>query len=95
MSALSGLGIDNVVVEVDGGELPIMDGSAAPFVFLLQSAGVLVQSAPKKFLRVLRRIASAMAMPAPRCSPYEGFQLSYTLEYDHPVFAAHAHTATR
>lgn len=57
MSALSGLGIDNVVVEVDGGELPIMDGSAAPFVFLLQSAGVLAQNAPKKFLRVLRPVS--------------------------------------
>jgi len=94
MSALSGLGIDNVVVEVDGGEVPIMDGSAAPFVFLLQSAGVLAQNAPKKFLRVLRPVSVSDGDASASLSPYEGFQLSYTLEYDHPVFAAHAHTAT-
>ena len=73
MSALSGLGIDNVVVEVDGGELPIMDGSAAPFVFLLQSAGVLVQNAPKKFLRVLRPVRVSDGDASASLLPYEGF----------------------
>lgn len=93
MSALSGLGVDNAVVEVDGRELPIMDGSAAPFVFLLQSAGVTTQAAPKKFLRVLRTVRVEDGDASAALEPYEGFKLSYTLEYDHPVFAAHEHTA--
>ena len=93
MSALSGLGIDNAVVEVDGGELPIMDGSAAPFVFLLQSAGVVAQPAAKKFMRILRAIEVSEGDAKASLAPHEGFKLSYTLEYDHPVFAAHEHTA--
>lgn len=93
MSALSGLGVDNAIIEVDGRELPIMDGSAAPFVFLLQSAGVATQSAPKKFLRILREVRAEDGDASAVLAPYEGFKLSYTLEYDHPVFAAHEHTA--
>lgn len=93
LSALSGLAIDNAVVEVDGGELPIMDGSAAPFVFLLQAAGVKPQSAAKKFLRMLRPLSVSDGDASAALEPYEGFKLSYTLEYDHPVFDAHAHTA--
>ena len=94
MSAFSGLGIDNAVVEVNAAELPIMDGSAAPFVFLIQSAGILEQQAPKKFLRVLKTIKHEESDFSVELRPYEGFKLSYTLEYDHPVFAAHEHTAT-
>ena len=94
MSAFSGLGIDNATVEVDAAELPIMDGSAAPFVFLIQSAGILEQDAPKKFLRVLKTIKHEEKDFSVELRPYEGFKLSYTLEYDHPVFAAHEHTAT-
>ena len=94
MSALSGLGIDNATVEVNAAELPIMDGSAAPFVFLIQSAGILEQDAPKKFLRVLKTIKHEESDFSVELRPYEGFKLSYTLEYDHPVFAAHEHTAT-
>ena len=94
MSAFSGLGIDNAVVEVNAAELPIMDGSAAPFVFLIQSAGILEQEAPKKFLRVLKTIKHEESDFSVELRPYEGFKLSYTLEYDHPVFAAHEHTAT-
>ena len=93
MSALSGLGIDNVTIEVDGEELPIMDGSAAPFVFLLQSAGIVDQSAKKRFLRILKRIEVREGDATASLAPHEGFRLSYTLEYDHPVFAAHEHTA--
>ncbi len=93
MSALSGLGIDNVTIEVDGEELPIMDGSAAPFVFLLQSAGIVDQSAKKRFLRILKRIEVMEGDATASLAPHEGFKLSYTLEYDHPVFAAHEHTA--
>ena len=94
MSALSGLGIDNATVEVNAAELPIMDGSAAPFVFLIQSAGILEQDAPKKFLRVLKTIKHEESDFSVELRPYEGFKISYTLEYDHPVFAAHEHTAT-
>ena len=93
MSAFSGLGIDNAVVEVNAAELPIMDGSAAPFVFLIQSAGILEQDAPKKFLRVLKTVKHEESDFSVELRPYEGFKLSYTLEYDHPVFAAHEHTA--
>ena len=93
MSALSGLGVDNAVVEVDGSELPIMDGSAAPFVFLLQSAGVLPQNALKKFMRILQPVEVTEGDASASLSPFEGFKLSYTLEYDHPVFAEHEHTA--
>ena len=94
MSAFSGLGVDNAVVEVNAAELPIMDGSAAPFVFLIQSAGILEQDAPKKFLRVLKTIRHEESDFSVELRPYEGFKLSYKLEYDHPVFAAHEHTAT-
>ena len=94
MSALSGLGIDNATVEVNAAELPIMDGSAAPFVFLIESAGILEQDAPKKFLRVLKTIKHEESDFSVELRPYEGFKISYTLEYDHPVFAAHEHTAT-
>ena len=94
MSAFSGLGVDNAVVEVNAAELPIMDGSAAPFVFLIQSAGILEQDAPKKFLHVLKTIRHEESDFSVELRPYEGFKLSYTLEYDHPVFAAHEHTAT-
>ena len=93
MSAFSGLCVDNAIVEVDGRELPIMDGSAAPFVFLLQSAGVITQTAPKKFLRILRKVRVEDGDASAELVPYEGFKLSYTLEYDHPVFEAHEHTA--
>ena len=94
MSALSGLGIDNAFIDVSAPEVPIMDGSAAPFVFLIQSAGILEQDAPKKFLRVLKTIKHEESDFSVELRPYDGFKLSYTLEYDHPVFAAHEHTAT-
>lgn len=94
MSAFSGLGIDNATVEVNAAELPIMDGSAAPFVFLIQAAGILEQDVPKKFLRVLKTIKHEESDFSVELRPYEGFKISYTLEYDHPVFAAHEHTAT-
>ena len=70
-----------------------MDGSAAPFVFLLQSAGIVDQSAKKRFLRILKRIEVRDGDATASLAPHEGFRLSYTLEYDHPVFAAHEHTA--
>ncbi len=90
MSAFAGLGIDNAVVEVDAPELPIMDGSAAPFVFLLQSAGIEEQEEAKKFLRIKRAVTVREGDVAASLSPYDGFRLDYTLLYDHPVMSRHA-----
>ena len=94
MAAFAGLGIDNAIVELDGCELPIMDGSAAPFVYLIQSAGIDELSAPKKFIRILRDIVVEDDGARICLSPYNGFRLEYTLEYDHPVFLKHACSST-
>lgn len=94
MSAFAGLGIDNAFVDVSAGELPIMDGSAAPFVFLLQSAGVEVQDAPKKFIRIRKKVSYSEGDILVELKPYDGFRLSYTLLYDHPVFHKHRRSAT-
>jgi UDP-3-O-[3-hydroxymyristoyl] N-acetylglucosamine deacetylase len=91
MSAFAGLGIDNAIVEVSAPELPIMDGSAAPFVFLLQSAGVVEQQAAKKFVRILETVRFEHGDVFTELAPHDGFQLNYTLEYDHPVFKKHKH----
>ncbi len=93
MSAFAGLGIDNALVEVDAPELPIMDGSAAPFVFLLQSAGIVDQDAPKKFIRILEETVFTDGDISVKLSPYNGFRVEYTLLYDHPVFRKHTKTA--
>jgi len=90
MAAFAGLGIDNAIVEVDGCELPIMDGSAAPFVYLIQSAGFEELPAAKKFIRILRDIRVKDNGVEVSLSPFDGFRLEYTLEYDHPVFLKHA-----
>jgi len=94
MSAFAGLGIDNAYVEVSAPELPIMDGSAAPFVFLLQSAGIRKQEAPKKFIRILKTIRYEKDDVFAELAPHDGFQLNYTLRYDHPVFKRHEHTVS-
>ncbi|MBT5753309.1 MAG: UDP-3-O-acyl-N-acetylglucosamine deacetylase [Rhodospirillaceae bacterium] len=85
MSALSGLGIDNLYVDLNEPELPIMDGSAAPFVFLIQSAGIEEQDAPKKFIRIKRRVEIQQNDKLVRLEPFEGFKVKFRLEYDHPV----------
>src|SRR3990172_9361773 len=85
MSALSGLGVDNAYVDLDGPEVPIMDGSAAPFALLLQQAGIEPQNAPKRFLRVLRSIEVRDGDKTARLDPYEGFKLTFSIAYDHPV----------
>jgi len=86
MSALAGLGIDNAYVDLDGPEVPIMDGSAAPFVLLLQEAGIEEQAAPKRFLRVKKRLEVKDGDKWVVLEPYEGFKLTFTIAYDHPVF---------
>jgi UDP-3-O-[3-hydroxymyristoyl] N-acetylglucosamine deacetylase len=86
LSAMAGLGIDNAYVDVSAPEVPIMDGSSGHFVFLLQSAGIFEQEAPKKFLRVKKKVAVSTGDVEASLLPFEGFKISYTLEIDHPVF---------
>ena len=85
MSAFAGLGIDNARVDIDGPEVPIMDGSAAPFVLLLKEAGLRELAAAKKFLRVLRPVEVTDGDKYARLDPYEGFSLDFTIQFAHPV----------
>jgi UDP-3-O-[3-hydroxymyristoyl] N-acetylglucosamine deacetylase len=85
MSALAGLGIDNIYVDVDAAELPIMDGSAAPFVFLLQSAGIEEQNAAKKFLRVKKTVEVREGDKWARLTPFDGFRLEFSIVFNHPA----------
>jgi len=85
MSALGGLGVDNVYVDLDASELPIMDGSASPFVLLIQQAGIVEQAAPKRFLRVMRRVEVRDADKWARLEPFEGYKLSFSIDFRHPV----------
>jgi UDP-3-O-[3-hydroxymyristoyl] N-acetylglucosamine deacetylase len=94
MSALAGLGIDNIYVDVDAAELPIMDGSAAPFVFLLQSAGIEEQKAAKKFLRVKKTVEVREGDKWAKLSPYDGFSIDFSIVFNHPAMdraASRAH----
>jgi UDP-3-O-[3-hydroxymyristoyl] N-acetylglucosamine deacetylase len=86
MSALAGLGVDNVYVDVSAPEVPIMDGSAGPFVFLLQSAGIEEQNAPKKFIRILRPVEIGDGDKWVRFEPHNGFKLELSIDFNHPVF---------
>jgi UDP-3-O-[3-hydroxymyristoyl] N-acetylglucosamine deacetylase len=86
MSALAGLGIDNLYVDLAGPEVPIMDGSAGPFVFLLQSAGIEEQRAPKRFFRIRRPVEVHDGDKWARFEPYDGFKVSFSIVFDHPVF---------
>ena len=86
MSAFSGLGIDNAYVDLTAPEVPIMDGSAGPFVFLLQSAGIEEQNAPKKFIRIVKPVEARDGDKWVRFKPHDGFKLTLSLDFDHPVF---------
>jgi UDP-3-O-[3-hydroxymyristoyl] N-acetylglucosamine deacetylase len=86
MSAFAGLGIDNAYVDVTAPEVPIMDGSAGPFVFLLQSAGIEEQNAPKKFIRILQPVEEREGDKWVRFEPHNGFKLTLSIAYDHPMF---------
>ena len=86
MAALSGLGIDNCYVELSAPEVPIMDGSAAPFVFLIQSAGIEEQKAPKRFIRIKRPVTIKNGDKEVSFLPFAGFKMSFTIDFDHPVF---------
>jgi UDP-3-O-[3-hydroxymyristoyl] N-acetylglucosamine deacetylase len=86
LSAFAGLGIDNAYVDINGPEIPIMDGSAAPFVFLIQSAGIREQSAAKRFIRILKPIKVEKDGKSVQFLPYDGYKISFTIDFDHPVF---------
>lgn len=86
MSALAGLGIDNIYIDLSASELPIMDGSAGPFVFLLQSAGIIEQNALKKFIRVKKPVEVHDGDKWVRFEPYNGFKMDFTIDFAHPVF---------
>lgn len=87
LSAMAGLGIDNAFVELSAEEVPIMDGSAAPFVFLIQSAGIEEQSAPKQFIRILKEVSVSMDDKVASFKPFNGFKVGFTIDFDHPAFA--------
>lgn len=86
LAALAGLGIDNCVIDLSAPEVPIMDGSAGPFVFLIQSAGVVEQQAAKKFIRIKRKITVEDGDKVASLLPFDGFKVSFTIDFDHPVF---------
>ena len=86
-AALAGLGIDNAVIEVDAPEIPIMDGSASPFVFLLQSAGIQEQSAAKKYLRIKRTVRVEDGDKWAEIRPFQGFRVNFAIDFNHPEIA--------
>ncbi len=88
MSALAGLGVDNAYIELSAPEVPIMDGSSGPFVFLLQSAGIVEQNAPKRFIRILKTVEVRDGDKIARFEPYNGFRLGFTVEFNHPAIPA-------
>ncbi|MGH8710042.1 MAG: UDP-3-O-acyl-N-acetylglucosamine deacetylase [Burkholderiales bacterium] len=86
MSAFAGLGIDNAYVDLSAPEVPIMDGSAGPFVFLLQSAGIEEQNVPKKFIRIKKTVEVTDGDKWVRFEPYNGFRVQFSIDFDHPLF---------
>jgi UDP-3-O-[3-hydroxymyristoyl] N-acetylglucosamine deacetylase len=86
LSAFAGLGVDNAYVELSSEEVPIMDGSAAPFIFLLQSAGVEEQDAAKKFIRIKKTISVSQDDKTASLEPHNGFHVGFTIDFDHPLF---------
>jgi len=93
LSAFAGLGIDNALVDVSAAEVPIMDGSAGPFVFLLQSAGVEEQDCPKKYIRIIKRIHVEDDDKWAEFEPFDGFKVTFTIDFDHPAFPDHLKTS--
>ena len=85
LSAMAGLGIDNAYVELTAAEIPIMDGSAGPFVFLLQSAGIVEQHAPKRFIRIRKPVEVRDGDKFARFEPHDGFRIGFTVKFDHPA----------
>lgn len=94
LSAFAGLGIDNAYVDVSAPEVPIMDGSAGPFVFLIQSAGVQEQDAAKRFIRIKREVYVEEGDKWAKFEPYDGFKVTFTIDFDHPAFHQDTQTAS-
>ena len=94
LSAFAGLGVDNAFVEVSAVEVPIMDGSAGPFVFLLQSAGIEEQTVPKRFVRIRKTIEVRDGDKWARFDPFNGFKVNFEIEFDHPIFRRHTQRAS-
>lgn len=94
LSALAGLGIDNAYVDVNSPEIPIMDGSAAPFVFLIQSAGIREQNALKRYIRILKPIRVEEKGKFVEFTPHNGYKITFTIDFDHPVFNNKPKTAS-
>ena len=86
LSAMAGLGIDNAYVDLSAAEVPIMDGSAGPFVFLIQSAGIEEQNAAKRFIRIKKPVEVTHEDKVARFVPFDGFKVGFTIEFNHPVF---------
>ncbi len=93
LSAIAGLGIDNAYVDLSAPEVPIMDGSAGPFVFLLQSAGIEEQAAPKRFVRIKKSITVREDDKWARFEPFDGFKVGFSIDFDHPMFAKRTSTS--
>jgi UDP-3-O-[3-hydroxymyristoyl] N-acetylglucosamine deacetylase len=94
LSALAGLDVDNLFVDINAPEIPIMDGSAAPFVFLIQSVGVREQKAPKQYIRILKTVRIEENGKYVQLSPHRGCKISFTIDFDHPVFNAKPKTSS-
>jgi UDP-3-O-[3-hydroxymyristoyl] N-acetylglucosamine deacetylase len=94
MSAFAGLGIDNAYVDLTAAEVPIMDGSAGPFVFLVQSAGIAEQGAPKRFIRIKKEVRVEEGDKWASFQPFEGFKVSFAIEFNHPTFRNSTQHAT-
>ena len=94
LSAFAGLGVDNAIVELSAPEVPIMDGSAGPFVFLLQSAGIEEQREPKHFIRIKKRLRVADGDKWAQFSPFDGFKVNFEIEFNHPIFKRRAQRAS-
>ncbi len=86
LSALAGFGVDNACIDLSADEVPIMDGSAGPFVFLIQSAGIEEQNAPKRFLRIIKSVRAEDDDKWAMFEPFDGFRVGFTIEFDHPAF---------
>ena len=93
LSAFAGLGIDNAYIDVSAPEVPIMDGSAGPFVFLIQSAGIEEQNAAKRFIRIKKPVRVEDGDKWAKFEPFDGFKVGFTIDFDHPVFHSHGQSA--
>ena len=93
LSAMAGMGIDNAYIDLSAAEVPIMDGSAGPFVFLLQSAGIIEQSAAKRFIRIKRNVVVEENDKWVRFEPYEGFKVSFIIDFEHPAIQGRSQSA--